>query len=196
MAKRGNWVFNPNSGGKPISELVQRRTDARLRSYAEKHYAGRYSRLEIRFRSQFCYVGAYTEPAEPGPNWPPANWPETCEEHMERLRNTPIRLCRLRYRGDEDHWGSPSLPAAARSTNSRSFPQANSSVHRKTLSKYQRLCTCSEWSSVERDVEMSTRLQLAQIPSSTCSRSGQPGGDHGRSKSFIHRARNPEPTMT
>ena len=101
MASRGNWVFNPNSGRKPIPELVQRRTDARLRSYAENHYAGRYSRLEIRFRSQFCHVDAYTEPAEPGPNWPPANWPETREEYTERLRNTPIHRCRLRYRGDE-----------------------------------------------------------------------------------------------
>ena len=97
VAKRGNWVFNPNSGGKPIPELVQRRTDARLRSYAEKHYAGRYSRLEIRFRSQFCYIDAYTEPAEPGPNWPPVNWPETREEYLERLRNTPIHLCRLQH---------------------------------------------------------------------------------------------------
>ncbi len=105
MAKRGNWVFNPNSGGKPIPELVQRRTDGRLRRYAEKHYAGRYSRLEIRFRSQFCCMDAYTEPAEPGPNWPPANWSETREEYMERLRNTPIHLCRLRYHRDEDHWG-------------------------------------------------------------------------------------------
>ena len=69
---------------------MSRRADARLRRYAEKRYAGRYSRLEIRFRSQFCYIDAYTEPAEPGPNWPPANWPETREEYMERLRNTPI----------------------------------------------------------------------------------------------------------
>jgi len=105
VARRGNWVFNPNSGGKPIPELVQWRTDARLRRYAEKHYAGRYSRLEIRFRSQFCYIDAYKEPAEPGPNWPPANWRETREEYMERLRNAPIRLCRLRYSGDEEHWG-------------------------------------------------------------------------------------------
>ena len=105
MARRGNWVLNPNSGGRPIPELVQRRTDARLRRYAEKHYAGRYSRLEIRFRSQFCYIDAHMEPAEPGPNWPPANWPETREEYMERLRNTPIHLWRLRYRGDEEHWG-------------------------------------------------------------------------------------------
>ena len=84
---------------------MRRRTDARLRRDAERHYAGRYRRLEIRFRSQFCYVDAYTEPTEPGPNWPPANWPETREEYMERLRNTPIHLCRLRYRGDEEHWG-------------------------------------------------------------------------------------------
>jgi hypothetical protein len=24
---------------------------------------------------------------------------------VERLRDTPIHLCRLRYRGDEEHWG-------------------------------------------------------------------------------------------
>jgi len=50
------------------------------------------------------------------------------------------------------------------------------------------MCTCTEWPSVERDVEMSTRLQVAQMPSRTCSGSGRPGGEHGRSKSFIHRA--------
>jgi hypothetical protein len=105
LARRDNWVFNPNSGGKPIPELVQRRTDARLRRYAEKHYDGRYRRLEIRFRSQFCCIDAYAVPAEPGPNWPPANWPETREEYVERLRTTPIHLCRRRSRGDEEHWG-------------------------------------------------------------------------------------------
>ncbi len=105
MARRGIWVINPNSGGKPIPELVQRRTDARLRRYAEKHYAGRCSRLEMRLRSQFCSIDTYPEPAEPGPNWPPANWPETLEEYMERLGTTPIHLCRLRYRGDEEQWG-------------------------------------------------------------------------------------------
>ena len=105
VARRGNWVFNPNAGGKPIPELVRRRTEARLRRYAEEHYAGSYTRLEIRLRGQFCYIDAYTEPTEPGPNWPPANWRETREEYMERLRKTPIHLCRLRYRGDEERWG-------------------------------------------------------------------------------------------
>ena len=30
--------------------------------------------------------------------------PETREEFLERLRNTPVHLCRLRYFGD-DRWG-------------------------------------------------------------------------------------------
>ena len=92
--------------------------------------------------------------------------------------------------------GSPSLPTAARSTNSRSFPQDNSSVHRKTLSKYQRTCTCSEWPSVERDVEMATWLQLAKNSIKHMLELAHSGGEHGRSKSFIQRARNPEPTLT
>ena len=55
--------------------------------------------------SSWCYIDAYTEPAEPGPNWPPADWPETREQYEERLRNTPTHLCRLRYFGDEERWG-------------------------------------------------------------------------------------------
>ena len=99
------WVFDPDSGGKPISELVKRRTEERLRRYADQHFAGRYTRLDIRFRGQFCYIDAYTEPGEPGPGWPPPDWPETREEHLERLRNTPTHLCSLRYRGDQERWG-------------------------------------------------------------------------------------------
>jgi hypothetical protein len=80
MRRRGFWVINLNSSGRPIPDVVQRRTDARLRRSAEKHYAGRYSRLEIRFRRQSCSIDADAEPAEPGPDWPPANSPETHEE--------------------------------------------------------------------------------------------------------------------
>ena len=32
-------------------------------------------------------------------------WPETEAEFLERLRNTPIHLCRLRDRGLSDKWG-------------------------------------------------------------------------------------------
>jgi hypothetical protein len=104
MAQK-RWVFDPNSGGVKIKDDVKRRTEARIRRYAEAHFAGRYTRLEIRFRGQFCYIDAYTEPAPLGPDWPPPHWPESREEYIERLRNTPTHLCRLRYFGDEERWG-------------------------------------------------------------------------------------------
>jgi len=99
------WVLDPDSGGTKIPETVRHRTEGRLRRYAEEQFAGRYTRLEIRFRGQFCYMDAYTEPEPLTPNWPPADWPESREEYLDRLRNTPVHLCRLRYFGDEERWG-------------------------------------------------------------------------------------------
>lgn len=101
---RKQWVFDPDSGGKRIPESIKHQVEERLRRYAEQHFAGRYTRLDIRFRSQFCYIDAYAEPEPLGPGWPPPDWPETREEMMERLRNTPTHLCRLRYFGG-DRWG-------------------------------------------------------------------------------------------
>ncbi|MFN8497973.1 MAG: hypothetical protein U0641_08960 [Anaerolineae bacterium] len=105
MRSARRWVFDPDSGGKPISDAVKRRTDERIRRYAAEHFAGRYVRLDIRFRGHFCYIDAYREPEPLTPTWPPADWPETREEYLERLRNTPNHLCRLRFFGDEERWG-------------------------------------------------------------------------------------------
>ena len=105
MPARGQWVYDPDRGGVRIPETVQRRTEDRIRRYAEQHFAGRYIKLAIRFRGQFCYIDAYQEPEPLGPNWAPPDWSETREEHLERLRNTPVHLCRLRYFGDQEHWG-------------------------------------------------------------------------------------------
>jgi hypothetical protein len=99
------WVFDPDSGGTPIPEPVRQRTEERLRRFAEQHFAGRYTRLDVRFRGRFCYVDAYTEPEPPTASWPPPDWPETREEYLERLRATPTHLCRLRYFADEERWG-------------------------------------------------------------------------------------------
>ncbi len=101
---RKQWVRDPNSGGVKIPEAVKTRTKERILRYAEQHFAGRYTRLDIRFRGQFCYIDAYTEP-DVSPGWPPPDWPETREEMIERLRDTPTHLCRLRYFGKEDAWG-------------------------------------------------------------------------------------------
>ncbi len=101
----GRWVFDPDYGGVRVPDVVKARTSERIRRYAEEHFRGLYTRLEIRFCGQFCYIDAYTEPPEPGPNWPPESWGETREQYLERLRNTPTHLCRLRYFGKEDGWG-------------------------------------------------------------------------------------------
>jgi hypothetical protein len=103
MSTRRQWVFDPGSGGKKIPKEVQQDIEKRIHLVAREQFKGRYTRLEIRFRSQFCYIDAYTEPRI-SENWPPPNWPETREEYLERLRNTPVHLCRLRYFGD-DRWG-------------------------------------------------------------------------------------------
>ncbi len=102
MAQK-RWVFDPNSGGKKIPESKKREVTQRIEKYAAENYAGKYTRLDIRFRGQFCYIDAYTEPYL-SDGWPPEDWPETREEMMERLRNTPTHLCRLRYFGGDD-WG-------------------------------------------------------------------------------------------
>ena len=105
MAGMRQWVFDPDSGGVRIPEAVKQRTTNRIERFAAEHFAGRYERLEIRFRGQFCYIDAYTEPVLLGDNWPPADWPETREEYLARQRDIPTHLCRLRYFGNEEGWG-------------------------------------------------------------------------------------------
>jgi hypothetical protein len=97
------WVFDPNSGGKKIPRLVQADVIKRINRVAQEQYQELYTRLDIYFRGQFCYIDAYTEPGLPQ-DWPPPGWDETHEEALERMRKSPIHLCRLRYFGD-DEWG-------------------------------------------------------------------------------------------
>ena len=91
------WVRDPHSGGVKISEALKRETERRLRSHAEKHYKGGFTRLDIRFRGAFCYVDAFKEPDEGARPYEGSD--ETLEEYRERLRNNPWHLCRLRHCG-------------------------------------------------------------------------------------------------
>ena len=97
------WVSDPHSGGLKIPKKIQEHTKQRILAYAEANYSGQYTRLDIRFRSQFCYIDAYIEPYV-ADDFPPPGFPETREEYIERLSNNPIHLCRLRYFGNEDSW--------------------------------------------------------------------------------------------
>jgi hypothetical protein len=47
------WVKNdPNAGGVKIPPAVQQQVKQRVLDYAAANYAGKYTRLDIRFRSQ------------------------------------------------------------------------------------------------------------------------------------------------
>lgn len=96
------WVYNPHTGGKRIPPAIQERTRQRILEYAQKHHAGKFIRIDVRFRGALCYIDAYTEPDVPPAMKPPKG--ETRKEWLDRLRNTPIHLCRIRYFGDEDRW--------------------------------------------------------------------------------------------
>jgi len=97
------WVYDPHSGGKSIPELIKPKIKKRILSHAEKNYAGKYNRIDVRFHGKFCYIDAYTEPYV-SKDFDSKLFGESREEHIERLRNTPTHLCRLRFFGDENRW--------------------------------------------------------------------------------------------
>lgn len=63
---------------------------------ADKYFKGKYKTITVRFRNQFCYIDKYDEPYLPD-NWLPLDGHETREEYLNRLRNSPTHLCRLRF---------------------------------------------------------------------------------------------------
>jgi len=101
MAQRA-WAFDPHSGGVTIPERTRRSTAERIQRYAERHYPGKYTRLDIRFRGPLCYIDAYVEP-EPPSNALLKQTGETRAQFLERVRAVPVHLCRLRHFA-EDRW--------------------------------------------------------------------------------------------
>ena len=97
------WLYDPQSGGRKIPDSSKSCIRQRILDHAQKHYVGKYNRIDVRFRAQFCYVDAYTEP-HVSTDYDAELYGESREEHIERLRNTPTHLCRLRYFGDDDRW--------------------------------------------------------------------------------------------
>jgi hypothetical protein len=90
------------AGKAKIPPAVQAQTENRILRYANQHHAGMFTRIDVRFRAAFCYIDAYEDPGDP-PEEPPDG--ETREQWVERVRNIPTHLCRLRYLGHPDLWG-------------------------------------------------------------------------------------------
>lgn len=102
--QRKNWVYDPQSGGKKIPEVTKQRIRHRILTHAQKHYAGKYNRIEVRFSGKFCYIDAFKEPFVSLDYDPELFGGKSREERIAELRNVPTHLCRLRFFGDEDKW--------------------------------------------------------------------------------------------
>ena len=102
MAGQYGWVLDPNAGGTKIPDRLKAQVTERIEALAAQHFKGKYARLDIRFKGQFCYIGTLQEPQVPE-NFPPPDWGITREEYLERMRNTPMPLCRLRH-FSADRW--------------------------------------------------------------------------------------------
>ena len=98
------WVYDPQSGGRKIPGSIKPRIHQRILAHAERHYAGKYNRIEILFRGKFCYIDAYREPFLPADYDPELYGDKSRDERIAELREFPTHLCRLRYFGDEDRW--------------------------------------------------------------------------------------------
>ena len=97
-----HWVFSPHSGGQIIPTVVQGRVTRRVLTQAARHGESAFGTVEVSFRGKFCYIDAFQEPALPTKAVLTARR-ETKEHYLQRLRSTPIHLCRLRYFA-EDKW--------------------------------------------------------------------------------------------
>lgn len=98
------WTYDPQSGGKKIPDTIKPSIRQRILAHAQKYYAGKYKRIEVRFSGKFCYIDAYTEPFIPSDYDPKLYGGKSRDERIAELREFPTHLCRLRYFGDEDRW--------------------------------------------------------------------------------------------
>jgi hypothetical protein len=96
------WVIDPHSGGEPITAATQDVVRQRILDHAQKYHAGKFTRIDVRFRGALCYIDAYKEP-------PPDSeqLAKICHvplaEYVEGFRNTSTHLVRLRH-FDRERW--------------------------------------------------------------------------------------------
>lgn len=76
------WTYNRYTGAKGLAPELKVRIERRILTHAEKHYAGKFAKIDVRFRGALCYIDVYTEPGE----------------------TIPTHLCRIHYLGTEDRW--------------------------------------------------------------------------------------------
>ena len=92
------WVYNPHTGGKSIPPAVQTRTERRILDYAAKHHAGKFTRIDVRFRGALCYIDVYTEPVACRGEVPPGRDAGTVDRAAPKYAHTSLPDSILRER--------------------------------------------------------------------------------------------------
>lgn len=86
-----------------IPQVVRWEMPGRIYSYAKKHFKGKFTHIDLRFRGDFCYIDAYCDPAvrsEELPHSETREYRKFIKQHQDKV----IPMCRLRYIGKSDHW--------------------------------------------------------------------------------------------
>ena len=95
MAKR--WVYAPHSGGVDIPDRVREKTRQRILTSASSTFPANIPASKCASRES-SVTSTHIPNLKLPPGWPPPDFPETREQHIERLRNIPTHLRRLAIR--------------------------------------------------------------------------------------------------
>jgi len=95
MGQKLGWTRGRSSGGK-IPERVQAALRQRLERHAAAQYAGRCREVLVRFRGLYAYVDAFPVKED--------HRPGASAGEIQRIKTTPIHLCRLGYLGNPERW--------------------------------------------------------------------------------------------
>jgi hypothetical protein len=98
------YLYDAHRGGVMISDAIAHRTEERLRLFADERFSGRFRDIGVWFRGAFCYLDLYRDPGPSPEGWSAEASDETREQYRDRLSETAIHLCRLRYFGNPDRW--------------------------------------------------------------------------------------------
>lgn len=89
---------------KNIPDTIRWELRGRIQEYAKKHFKGKYTHIDVRFRGALCYLDAYCDPCVRSEALPRLDTREY-REYLKTHENKVTYLCRLRYLGSRDDWG-------------------------------------------------------------------------------------------
>ena len=76
----------------------------RVGRIAKKHFSGKFTHLEFKFRADLCYIDSYNDKEVRTVALPEAGTKELAE-YLKIHDDKVTHLCRLRYLGNPDNWG-------------------------------------------------------------------------------------------